>query len=230
MYLYEKKGGNIDVYELKENRDKIIQYKKDEFNKLSKMDIVFKFLFSDSVYLNGFDCFDTIKQEYIIHKKVKNLKDKLLVDKIYYNTTSNKIIIDGLLHNYFEGLFDKTPIKNIKDGDRILKSFIIPSSDINMVKKGDLLSNDLYEIPYILTIPESLVLLKDLREELLKRVYDKNIDEQLALFDFKDEPIGSYDIDLVNTLIKHNLCGRRKNDNDLEISHSVLKKVRMLNK
>ena len=79
-------------------------------------------------------------------------------------------------------------------------------------------------------MPESLVILKDLRNELFKKVYDKNIDEQLALFDFNNEPVGSYDIDLINILIKHDLCGRRKTDECLDLSQNVLKKVKMLNK
>ena len=229
MYLYEKNHGNIDVYELKENEEKIKNYIKQEMNKLSKNDIAFKFLFSDEIYLNGFDCFDTIKQEYITDN-VKKLKNKILLEKIYYNTTSNKIIIDGLLHNYFEGNFDNLPIKNIKNNEIIERSFLIPNGETKIVKKGDLLSNDIYEIPYCLTISESLVLLKDLREELLGKVYNKNIDEQLSLFDFKDEPVGSYDIRTINNLIKHRLCSRSKYDNDLEVSQIVLKKVRMVNK
>ena len=228
MYLYDKNNGNIDVYELRENKEKIVEYKKQELSKISKDDLIFKMLFSDLIYANGFS-FDSLKSDFIAND-IKKLKNKFFIEKLLYNNVNNKIIIDGILQNYYEGDFDNKPIKNIKNGDIVEKYFIIPDSNAKLIKKGNMFSSDIFEIPYILTLPKSLVLLKDLRKQLFYSVYDKNIDEQLSLFDFKDEIVGRYNVDLINDLEKYGLCSIKKRENDLEISQNILKKVRMINK
>ena len=60
-------------------------------------------------------------------------------------------------------------------------------------------------------------------------ITQKNIDEQLSLYDFSGEPIQKLDIDTVS-FIKTPYLGYDFTEEGLEVSQNILKKVRQINK
>ena len=59
----------------------------------------------------------------------------------------------------------------------------------------------------------------------LCRIYDKNIDKQLSLYDFENTPIKKLDLETIEFLNSKFLT-----EKDLEANNCILKKVRQINK
>ncbi len=235
MYLYEKQKSTIDVYELKENQKKLIEFKRREMAKKSKNDIVYKFLLTDADGLKGIDYLDAITNVDIIShekkiQKSKELNGKTVLQNLSCENLDDKIIIDGLLEQYYKGDLENSSIKKLMQDGVAVKYLLLTTYTKHVIKKESLLFNGIYELPYILSLPESLVLLRELRNKIFNDICDKNIYGQLATFDFVDEPIASYDIETINCMINFGLLNQKINDNDFDIHQKILNKVRQVNK
>lgn len=231
MYLYEKDKDIVNVYELKERKEKLFDFKRKEMEKNGKNELVYS-IFTNNLHdidkfelSSEYDMNDFIKKCNTFFKHKNGLK---LCENHYF--ISNRNNIDGLLYQLYCGDYDLYGyrVKKIYDKDKndIKKYFLQTTSDRKFHKlecfKGESFQ---YELPNILSIPESIYLLKLLRLQEFVELVDKNIDTQLALYDFKDEPIQKLDLDTVRFISKDYIT-----DDDLEINESILKKVRQLHK
>jgi len=231
MYLYEKDKNLILVYELKERRDKLFNFKRKEMEKNGKDGLVCSILSNDIneiktfIDIPYFETSDFITKTHSIFKHKKGLK---LLENNYF--ISNRNNIDGLLYQLYCGDYDLYGyrVKKIYDKlpNKVEKYLLQTTSDLKH-HKLERFNGESYrfELPNILSIPESIYLLKLLIEEEFYDIHDKNIDEQLSLYDFNDEPIKKLDLETVQFMNKNYLT-----DNDFEIHDNILKKVRQLQK
>lgn len=233
MYLYEKNKDKVDVYELKEVRDKLFDFRRKEMEKLNKHEILYRALSNEAHRINSFlECFPltedkliTKENRFFIHKRGIKLEN---VNYFY----ENAIIIDGLIYQICNGRYNF--VKNIGklyDNCGELKKYFIFASSCAEINKRNIFKIDgefyKYELKNIVNIPESIYLLNLLLNEELEELLDKNIDEQLSLYDFNNVPINSLDIETVN-FTKPNIASLT--NDGLEQSQIILKKVRQINK
>ena len=227
MELYEKSGEYINVYELKVLRDKLFLYKKSIFDKIDKDKLVYR-LYSNSsndivCFLNS-DTYDVnkfIKKEnrYFIHR------NGLKLENCTYSW-DNKIIIDGLVYQIINNVvFLVKPI--ILTGDREGKKLLPTTFDWKFSKSESWFDGGFYkyELPNLVSIPEKIIDLNNLLNKDLFEVFDKDIDEQLSLFEFSEKPIARLDIDTLNYFKKKSM-DEYLFDDGLEVSEAILKKVR----
>lgn len=236
MKLYEKSGDSINVYELKELKDKIFEYRRKEMEKMNKDEIVYKVLSNNkeelSLFLdsNKYDGskFITKDNRFFMHKNGLKLKN-------YNYAWENKVIIDGLLYEIcsgYLGLFNKEKIvvSSEKDNSNQDKIFIPMTYDIKVNKKKKLFDGEFYcfELPNLVSVPESIQLLHMLLERDYFDLMDKDIDEQLALYEFVDKPVAKLDFDTINYFEQN--IDRYLYGEGLEVSQNILKKVRQINR
>jgi len=231
MYLYEKNKNSVNVYELKEKRDKLFDFKRKEMEKNKKAELVYS-VFSNSLddikmfsNTNEFDMNKFINKYHSVFKHKKGLK----LSEIHY-FVENRINIDGLLYQLYCGDYDYygynvTKLYN-QDKKNINKYFLQTTSEI-ITHKPERFNGESYqfEIPNIISIPESIYLLRLLIQQELGNVVDKNIDEQLSLYEFNNNPIKKLDLDTIRFIDSRYLT-----DKTLDVHNEVLKKVRQINK
>lgn len=231
MYLYEKDKNIVNVYELKEKRDRLFDFKRKEMEKNGKDGLVCSIFSNNLCDINMFECASEYDMSKFINKSNKLVKHKTglkLCDNHYF--ISNRNNINGLLYQLYCGDYDfyGYEVKKIfdKDINDIKKYFLQTTSDIKKHKLERFNGESFkYELPNILSIPESIYLLKLLRQQKFYDLVDKNIYEQLSLYDFKDEPIKKLDLETIRFVNQNYLT-----DDDLEVNESILKKVRQLHK
>lgn len=231
MYLYEKNKDKIDVYELKEIRDRLFDFRRKEMEKLGKHKILYRAFSNDAhtiySFLNGFSLDEinliTKQNKFFIHKKGIKLEN---INYFYDNT----ITIDGLIYQICNGKFDVVNTIGMIHNNDLIKYFIFaePYTKINN-KNIFKLDGEFYKykLTNIVNIPESVYLLHLLLNEEFEKLVDKNIDDQLSLYEFSNKPIDSLDVDTIN-FVKPGLA--YLNDKGLEITQNILKKVRQINK
>lgn len=227
MYLYEKNKDKIDVYELKEKRDKLFEFKMKKMSDLWIDSIVYSLKSNNKEELV---CFrdNIIDEKSFIEKKNYIFKHKtgIKLNNVIH-CGNNGLIIDGLLHRLCRGDFDfyteswikEINIENVKY--LLLTSFYI---DQNKTKLFDAESYK-YSIDNVISIPESIYLLLKLRQHAFDKIADKNLDEQLSLYDFVDTPIKKLDLETLKFTNQNTFT-----DRELEINQNILKKVRQINK
>lgn len=174
-------------------------------------------------------CFFYNSSEYIknfIDKKNKVFKHKrgIKLDNVIH-FSDDGLKIDGLLYRLFRGDFDYPgfDIKKVFNKD---KKYLLLTDYIeeNKTKVFDAESYK-YSIDNVISIPESIYLLKKVIMDEFEDILDKNIDEQLSLFEFTNEPIKKLDFETAQFLNMNYVT-----DNRLEIDQNILKKVRQINK
>lgn len=225
MYLYEKNKDKIDVYELKARRDKLFEFKRRKMEEECIDSRVYKLQSNnkdDLIYLCDFANYtkDFINKRNYIFKHKNGIKLSNII-----HSWDNGLIIDGLLYRLFRGDYDIF-YKTIKIDNNTQKYLLLTDSAIveEKTKFFDAESYK-YSIDKVISIPESIYLLKKIIEQDYSQIVDKNIDEQLALYDFIDTPIQKLDLDTIRFVNQNYLT-----DNDLEVNNCILKKVRQINK
>lgn len=158
MYLYEKEKDKINVYELKELKDKLFEYRRKEMEKLSKHEIVYKVLSNDAHDIMSFkensacdeNKFITKENSFFIHKKGLKLKN---INYLH----ENEIIIDGLIYQICKGYHDwKTKQVDVYNQNNITKHFILTNNSIDINKKSIFKINGefyKYELSNVVSIP-----------------------------------------------------------------------------
>lgn len=231
MELYEKSGNSINVYELKELKDKLFEYKRKEMEKMNKDEIVYKVLSNNSDELNFFLNLGSYDSSKFITKDNKLFKHKNGLKLKNYNYVSeNRVIIDGYIYGICAEKHSLVYTRKqiiIYDGNGNKEKVFIPMTyDFKFNKKNKVFDGGFYEyeLPFLVSIPESIQLLEMLKECDYYNLVDKNIDEQLALFEFIDKPVAKLDINTINYFknnVNYYLYGE-----GLEVSQNILKKVR----
>ena len=231
MYLYEKDKNIVNVFELKEKRDKLFEFKRKEMEKNRKQDVVYS-VFSNNynelrsfVGASEYDLDKFIKKYNTFFKHRTGLK---LSENLYFIENRNNIA--GLLYQLYCGDYDfyGYDVKKLYEEDRnnVKKYFLQTTSEIKQhIPEKFNAESFTYELPNILSISESIYLLRLLIQQKFGSVVDKNIDEQLSLYDFNDKPIKKLDLETIRFVNQNYLT-----DDDLEIHDSILKKVRQINK
>lgn len=232
MYLYEKDKNIVNVYELKEKRDRLFDFKRKEMEKNGKEELVYS-IFSNNLrdihkfeLSSEYDMNDFIKKCNTFFKHKNGLK--LCANRYFMRDNINNI--DGLLYQLYSGDYDLYgyEVKKIFDKDtNDIKKYFLQTTSERKIHKPERFVGESYaiELPNILSIPESIYLLKLLRQQKFYDLVDKNIYEQLSLYDFKDEPIKKLDLETIRFVNQNYLT-----DDDLEVNESILKKVRQLHK
>ena len=225
MYLYEKNKDKIDVYELKARRDKLFDFKRREMEQKSLDNIVFSLQSNNKDELIYFYNSSEYTKDFIDKKnKVFKHKRGIKLDNVIH-FSDDGLKIDGLLYRLFRGDFDYPGfgIKKVINKD---KKYLLLTDYIeeNKTKVFDAESYK-YSIDNVISIPESIYLLKKVIMDEFEDILDKNIDEQLSLFDFTNEPIKRLDFETAQFLNMNYVT-----DNRLEIDQNILKKVRQINK
>ena len=230
MYLYEKEKDKINVYELKELKDKLFEYRRKEMEKLNKHSILYNFLSNDVHTMYSLMQCD-LDEKKLITKENKFFihKNGVKLENVYY-LYDNQIIIDGLLYQFCNGYYNLSEkLVNLYNGDDVVKHFVLTNNNID-IRKRKLLKIDgefyKYKLSNLINIPETIYLLQLLINEEFEKIYDKNIDELLALYDFQDIPVNSLDINTIN-FINYSY---KLTDEELELNQNILKKVRQINK
>ena len=231
MYLYEKDKNIVNVYELKEKRDKLFEFKRKEMEKNKKIETVY------SVFSNSDEDIRMFRdiREYDINKFIKKYntlfkhKNGLKLSENHY-FLENRNNIDGLLYQLYCGDYDfyGYDVKKLFDKDKndVKKYFLQTTSEIKCHKPEHFNGESYqFELPNILSIPESIYLLRLLIQQEFGKLVDKNIDEQLSLYDFNAIPIQKLDLDTIRFISNNYLS-----DKDLELNNYILKKVRHINK
>ena len=231
MYLYEKDKNVVNVYELNERCVKLFDFKRKEMEQNGKDGLVCSIFSNNLCDINMFECASEYDMSKFINKPNKLVKHKTglkLCDNHYF--ISNRNNIDGLLYQLYCGDYDLYGYRVKKIYDKLpnkVKKYLLQTTSDLKHHKLERFNGESYrlELPNILSIPESIYLLKLLRQQEFYDIHDKNIDAQLALYDFEDTPIQKLDLETVRFMNNNYLT-----NNDLEIYDNILKKVRQLHK
>ena len=226
MYLYEKNKDKIDVYELKARRDKLFDFKRREMEKEDLDHIVFKLQSNNKDDLQNFR--DSRYSGKFIDKKNYIFKHKngIKLNNVIY-LRDNGLIIDGLLYRLYRGEFDYYPGYKIIISNHKNKKYLLLTDPCIEEQKTKIFDAESYKysLDNVISLPESMYLLRKLIEQDYSELVDKNIEEQLSLYDFNDEPIKKLDLKTIEFTNKNSFS-----DNDLELEQIILKKVRQIHK
>lgn len=161
MYLYEKEGNIVSVYELKVLKDKLFEYRRKEMEKLNKHELVYKILSNNAHDIMSAREFGYCDESKFITKKNKFFIHKrgLKLESVNY-FLENEIIIDGLIYQICNGDHDlKSKQFDVYNRNDAIKHFILTDqhlyiNDRNIFKiNGEFYK---YELSNVVNIPESI--------------------------------------------------------------------------
>lgn len=178
MLLYDRKEKTIDVYEFLADANDLFNYRKQQMEKISKE----KTFYIATAYPRDKD------DKPILEKRDNSFNSNIIPmwrlnssQHFHFFNTDDKIS-EGqkqlLLDRLYNGEFDKNKIARVKDDK--LRYFLLKSTEYHK----DILSAsfDKRILEDIIEVPESLYYLQLLLQEKFSFLEDKNISEQLALF------------------------------------------------
>lgn len=230
MYLYEKENNQIKVYELKDLKEKLFDFRRKEMEKNGKNGLVYRVFsnnLNDIYNFQNEEKYDMSKfitkyNLYIKHKKGLKLYE---VNSMF----ENRIIVNGLLYQLYNGDYDcNYEVTKLFEGeeDNIKKYLLLTNSDIKFHKINCFDGESFrYELSNIISLPESIYLLRLLIQKQFVELVDKDIDELLSLYEFNNIPIKKLDIDTMKFINKNYITKK-----ELELDQHILKKVRQIHK
>lgn len=184
MYLYEKDDNKIKVYSMEPNIDKIFDYKNKEISKIHLKDRTLKFVTNKPIkniekttYINNL-VIDLPKKELEYNKRkfFRTEYHEMRNDRLY--------IINGIIEGYKERVSNDSNIIRVFDYDNklhMLKYIKYLLVGQEYIKKSE--DKNIFELTNVINIPESLYLLEMLCRGNFDMIRDKNVQEQLKLFD-----------------------------------------------
>jgi tRNA G18 (ribose-2'-O)-methylase SpoU len=164
----------------------------------------------------------SVNNQYV--KDLLSLKDKNTRNELkLFLVEGYHLVEEALKHHLLDSVLstDKEVLNNIDIANKYLVSDAVikklsttktPQNIIGVVKNN------------INTSFDTLLSKRD-----LFNLVDKNIDEQLSLYSFKDEPIKKLDVNTVNYM-RNKFSDSYLFGDGLEVSHNILNKVRQLTK
>ena len=233
MYLYEmdKDKNKINVFELKEIKDKLFEFKRKEMEKLDRCNIVYEMLSNNFEDISMVKDIEYFNDEHFIYKKnyiFKHFTGLKLNSLNYF--LGNEFIIDGLIYQLCSGNFDNYyyDVKKVYNGkkDNINNYLLVTNPNVIKSNTNFLKPESFkYKISNLISIPESIYFLRQINISEFDTIIDKNIDEQLSLYEFNEQPIKQLDLETIKFVNKNFIT-----DDILEVNQNILKKVRMINK
>lgn len=181
MYLYDKKEGQIIVYSMKPNMDKIYKFRKEQIQSINESERILKMVSNKPMDLSLFYTgeINALTSDF----KKKSLFKPNYFDLIPYNITeSEKIRQNNLLENYYKSndFYYKIKINNYDKIKELKTIKWLLSDNVCLEEK-----RNKFIILDIISIPESVYLLELILSENFNHIKDEDISMQLNLFDIK---------------------------------------------
>lgn len=220
MYLYDRKGSNIEVYSIEPNEEKINKYRKKQMEKIPENERILNlrskkhlFLYNAVTNMTSDICnpkktlFNKPDIELVQGDIPKHEQEWILDEYCNYGAYINKIIIN------------KYSDEKVKS--ETIKRLLTTDNESSFDNNGYFLR--------VISVPEELFLLEMLLDKDFDEIQDKDIKEQIELFDYSDKPIETiaystishyHDLGIVTNMCMNDLNKNIKND------QKVLKYIR----
>lgn len=216
MFVYEKNGGFIDVYKFEPRLEEIIRYKKSEMEKILRKDRVWRAVTNNpslKLLEKNNDVIFSSELEY------KKSNERGFIFFHNFLKSGNRKIRNNFLEEYYQNVDTSCYFRKVKgyDEDRYIVQL-----------RHDYYPFDLFVMDGIINVTESLYLLEAILNKRFDLVGDKDISEQLRLFDIKY-------YGRINTMVLQNICqygilseSYETIINKTESSGNILSKVKKL--
>lgn len=187
LYLYDKKNNSIDVYDLNPCDKKLYDYRLEQMRQIPETEMVMRGV--TGIGIENYEIFKLYEHkldtETIPIENANGEYHKLETDFSYGRGTNKEV----MLNSYYLGLLQNRKIAKIQDAQK-LRYFLLTKTQYRYYIDKKFLDQ-------IIEIPESLYLLSLIEQEKFSFIGDKDISEQLALFNVEKKK----EIDL-NTIIR----------------------------
>ena len=176
MYLFDKQGSKINVYNMVANSQAIKEYKEQE---LYKMDP-----YNKIVYCAKTNAEPILELKDVIYDSELNYNIAGEFHQFYYDCYKPEVI-----RYFIEGSFNNNRVVKVLNGKEEIVGYLLITQGYNTkLSQGE---NSMFNI---LSIPRSLYLLQMLQQCHFDTLNDADINEQLKLFQLIKEPVDELSI------------------------------------
>lgn len=182
MFLYKKNGEQIEVYDLQQDINKTINYKKEQIS--SEFGPEGKIFKAITNYKNALEN----SGETIMYRSIEQNRNDIIGEKIFstLQQVESSLDMQKLLTNYYTNALGYTDVKQIVDYDYELRK-LVPLKYLLLTRAWYIKTENKgeYCMPDIIEINQALFYLYLLEQEEFYKLTDKDISEQLALYNIK---------------------------------------------
>lgn len=244
MNLYIKNHGNLEVYNLTPKTDEVKKYKEVEMKKIPETKRILKATCNEN-YISKCPLHynDTVLESRLNYKEYSFFDSSGHLFKRYYhqlesyNHPTAYIYRLNLLNIFYNGTYDNVRLVKVLDdinkGNwklddlKAVQYLLLTQKDYQKDVNG---KKTFFTMDNIINIPESLYYLEKILQGNYSEIVGKNIDNQLSLFELSEEPSYSISLEELTLLEQNRIIKNIVNDEQLETSSEIIRKIKMINK